>query len=89
MKKEVEEMKIKVLGKAHLEGVSKKTGNAYNFNQVHYLGKARGVEGEAAKTLNLDASEYPLYSIGVGSTYEVEFDERGYVIGFDLLPAVK
>lgn len=47
-------MRIKVYGKAHLEGVAKKTGNPYNFNQVHYLGKARGVEGLAAQTLALD-----------------------------------
>lgn len=82
-------MKIKVLGKAHLEGISKKTGNAYNFNQVHYAGKARGVEGEAAKTLNLDPLDYPLYSIKVGETYEVEFDDRGYVVGFDPVTPVK
>ena len=47
-------MKIKVYGKAHLEGVAKKTGNPYNFNQVHYLGKE----------------------------YNVEFDNRGYVVDF-------
>lgn len=29
-------MRIKVYGKAHLEGVAKKSGNPYNFNQVHY-----------------------------------------------------
>ena len=82
-------MKIKVLGKAQLKGISKKTGNPYDFVQVHYLGKARGVEGQAAKTLNLDPNEYPLYSIGIGTTYEVEFDERGYVVGMEPLPEVK
>lgn len=49
-------MKIKVIGKAHREGVSKKSGNPYNFNQVHYNGPDRGVEGMAALTLNLDPS---------------------------------
>ena len=33
-------MKIKVIGKARLKGVSKKTGNPYDFIQVHYNGKA-------------------------------------------------
>lgn len=75
-------MKIKVLGKAHLEGVSKKTGNAYNFNQIHYLGKARGVEGQAALTATLDAVAYPIGSIVVGSEYNLEFDGRGGVIEF-------
>lgn len=77
-------MKIKVYGKAHLEGTSKKTGNAYNFNQVHYLGKARGVEGLAALTLMLDPKEYPIGSIMVGEEYNVEFDNRGYVQEFSL-----
>lgn len=75
-------MKIKVYGKAHLEGVAKKTGNPYNFNQVHYLGKARNVEGQAALTLALDSAEYPLGSIVVGKEYNVEFDNRGYVVEF-------
>lgn len=75
-------MKIKVLGKQHLEGVSKKTGQPYNFNQVHYLGKARGVEGQAALTLMLDPVEYPIGSIQLGKDYIVEFDGRGYLQEF-------
>lgn len=75
-------MRIKVYGKAHLEGVAKKSGNPYNFNQVHYLGKARGVEGQAAQTLALDPFDYPIERIEVGREYDVEFDNRGYVVGF-------
>ena len=75
-------MKIMVYGKAHLEGVAKKTGNPYNFNQVHYLGKARGVIGQAALTLALDPFDYPIDSIDVGKEYNVEFDNRGYVVEF-------
>lgn len=75
-------MRIKVFGKAHLEGVAKKSGNPYNFNQVHYLGKARGVEGQAALTLALDPTDYPIGSIEVGKEYNVEFDNRGYVVEF-------
>ena len=77
-------MKIKVYGKAHLEGVSKKTGNPYNLTVLHYLGKARGVEGQAALTLMLDAFEFPLSSINVGAEYNVEFDQRGYPVEFSL-----
>ncbi len=76
-------MKIKVIGKAHLEGTSKRTGNDYNFNQVHYNAPARGVEGVAAKTLSLDPGTFPYGSIQVGGEYNVEFDERGYVIAFE------
>lgn len=75
-------MKIKVLGKAHMEGVSKKTGNPYNFNQIHYLGKARGVEGQAALTATLDAVAFPISSIVVGADYNLEFDNRGGVVDF-------
>lgn len=75
-------MRIKVYGKAHLAGIAKKTGNPYNFNQVHFLGKARGVEGLAAQTLALDPSDYPIDRIEVNREYDVEFDNRGYVVGF-------
>lgn len=75
-------MRIKVYGKAHLEGIAKKTGNPYNFNQVHFLGKARGVEGLAAQTLALDPSAYPIDRIEVNREYDVEFDNRGYVVDF-------
>lgn len=75
-------MKIKVYGKAHMEGTSKKTGRPYNFNQIYYLAPARGVEGLAAKTLNLDPAFYPLASISVNADYNVEFDDRGYPVDF-------
>lgn len=77
-------MKIMIEGKAHLEGTSKKTGKDYNFNQIHYLAPARGVEGMAAKALSLDPKAYPIETIVVGKVYNVEFDERGYVVAFEL-----
>ena len=76
-------MKIKVLGKAHLEGTSKKTGRGYNFNQVHFLGPARGVEGQAAQTISLDPTMVPYTSIEVGALYEVEFDQHGFCVLFE------
>ena len=80
-------MKIKVIGKAHLKGVSKKTGNPYDFIQVHYNGKARGVEGLAALTVSLDPHDYPFADVIVGCEYNVEFDNRGYIVEF--LPVTK
>lgn len=62
-------MKIKAIGKAHLSGTAKKTGKLYDFIQVHYNGKARGVDGQAAMTLVLDPQEHPLASITVGADY--------------------
>ena len=75
-------MKIKVIGKAHLEGKSKRTGNDYNFNQVHYTGPDKGVEGIAALTLSLDSGIIPYADIKLNAEYDVEFNNRGYVVGF-------
>ena len=80
-------MKIKVIGKAHLKGTSKKTGNDYDFIQVHYNGRARGVDGLAALTLSLDPREHPFADVIVGADYSVEFDNRGYIVEF--LPVTK
>lgn len=80
-------MRIKVFGKAHFEGTSKRTGNDYNFNQVHYLGVARSVEGQAALTLSLDPAQVPYQTIKVGADYTVEFDNRGYPVVFEPVPA--
>ena len=75
-------MKIKVIGKAHREGVAKKTGNPYNFNQLHYTGPDRGVEGLAALVLNLYPSLIPYADIKLNADYVVEFYNRGYIVGF-------
>lgn len=78
-------MRINVIGKAHREGTSKRTGNAYNFNEIHYLGVARGVEGQAALTQTLDSTQCPYANIKVGEDYKIEFDNRGYVVTFELI----
>lgn len=80
-------MKIKVVGKAHLQGTSKKTGNPYDFIQVHYLGRAPGVIGDAALTLNLDPHMYPYEKITIPSDCVVDFDGRGFVVDFYPVPA--
>ena len=80
-------MKIKVIGKAHLKGTSKKTGNPYDFIQVHYNGPARGVEGLAALPANLDPALYPFSVLVTGCESILEFDNRGYPVTF--LPVTK
>ncbi len=44
-------MRITVIGKQHLKGVSKKTNNSYDFIQLYYNAPAQRVEGVAAKTM--------------------------------------
>lgn len=80
-------MKIRVIGKTHLQGVSKRTGNPYNFIQVYYNGPARNVIGEAAMNLSLDPSMVQYDSILVPADYNVEFDQRGYPVVFAPVPA--
>lgn len=79
-------MKINVIGKAHLQGTSKRTGKPYDFIQLHYNGPARGVDGMAAMTLSLDPSMFPYSSIVIPGAYNVEFDQRGYPVEFAPVP---
>ena len=79
-------MKIRVIGKAHMNGTSKRTGNPYDFIQVHYNGPARGVTGLAALTVNLDPAMVRFDSITVPGDYNVEFDNRGYPVTFEPVP---
>lgn len=71
-------MKIKVYGKAHLFGTSKKTGNKYDFIQLHCLIPQRGVVGEAAKvvTVSPDLVNFDSIIVGKSCSVEVDFDGR-------------
>lgn len=79
-------MKIRVIGKAHLKGTSKRTGKPYDFIQAHYNGPARDVTGLAALTVNLDPAMVDFNSIIVPGDYNVEFDQRGYPVVFQSVP---
>ncbi|MGO5096775.1 hypothetical protein ACTQ34_13280 [Agathobaculum sp. LCP25S3_E8] len=69
-------MRITVVGKVHRTGVSKKTGNNYNFIELHFVAPSRGVEGEAAQTVTMDPSVFPYDQIGRG-LYNIDFDRNG------------
>ena len=80
-------MKIRVEGKAHLQGTSRKTGKPYDFIAIHYLGMDRQVIGKAAMTLALEPQNYDFDAIVVGSDVNVEFDNRGNVVTFSPVTA--
>ena len=80
-------MKIRIEGKAHLKGTSKKNGQPYDFIQIHYLGPDRGVTGKAALTLALEPQNYNYDAIPVGVEAIVEFDNRGNVVTFSRVTA--
>ena len=71
-------MKVKVYGKAHLIGTSKKTGNKYDFIQLDCLVSSRGVEGEAAKVVLVspDIVNYDSIIVGKSCSIEIDFDGR-------------
>lgn len=71
-------MKIKVYGKVHLSGTSKKTGNKYDFIQLHCTVPQRGVEGEAVKVISVspDIVNYDAILVGKSCAVEVDFDGR-------------
>lgn len=75
-------MKIMIIGKEHREGTSKKNGKEYNANIVHYLTRARGLEGQRGAEAWLDPAYFPLTDIIVGQEYIIDFDNRGYVQDF-------
>lgn len=80
-------MKITVIGKAHMQGTSKKTGNPYNFIQLHYNGPARNVVGLGAMMVNIDPSMARYDAITVPGDYNIEFDNRGFPVEFSAIPA--
>lgn len=76
-------MKIKAIGKQHMKGTSKKTGNDYDFVVVYYIGREDDrVIGQHGCQINLDSDMIPFNSIEIGGTYEVEFGPRNRVVGF-------
>lgn len=80
-------MKIKVIGKEHMEGVSKKSGNSYNFIVVYFISdcqEGRGV-GKKGDSLMLDPTFFNFHSIAINQEYEVTYGRYGKVEGF--LPA--
>lgn len=77
-------MKVNVVGKNSVSGTSKKTGKDFAGTVVHVVYKKNGVEGTAVETVWLDPKTYPLASIQVGKTYDLDRDGNGYVVGFEM-----
>lgn len=81
---EVTTMTITIIGKRHCKGTSKKTGNPFDFLELHYNGRDKfgQVEGYVGKSFTMNPAMYPYDKIVVGETYEVEFDSEGVCSGF-------
>ena len=77
-------MKIKVIGKKHMEGTSKKTGNDYNFHIIYYVGHEDDrVIGQHGCEVNLDPSMIGFNDIQINTVYDIEFGPRNRVVAFE------
>lgn len=75
-------MKIKVIGKQHMQGISKKSGNPYDFICVYFVDRVQGGVGERGEQINLDPALYDFNLISVGKEYEVEFGRYNRIEDF-------
>lgn len=73
-------MILKLEGKRHFKGTSK-SGNAYDFCQIHVLMPQANVDGRAAVTKNIyDGGAYD--KLVVGCMYDFQTDFDGNVVSF-------
>lgn len=77
-------MRVVLIGKEHMQGISKKTGNPYSFNIAHIERNESGVEGKVGDKVFLDTDKFPLTDLLLGATYDLEYNSRGRVAQFEL-----
>lgn len=78
-------MKVTVVGKEYVSGTSKRTGKAFASNVAYVTHKKNGINGVAVDSVWLDPDQYPLDTIQVGKVYDVDRDNRGFLLSFDLV----
>lgn len=72
-------MVICLEGKEHRQGTSKR-GSTYDFYVLHFLGKARGVEGQGAIQKLVDPEVIDYDKLLIGQHYDLEADLDGNII---------
>jgi len=78
-------MKVTVVGKSRRTGTSKQ-GKNYDFTilMAEYSMRANDDnDGVRVDRINVDARMMPYALIVVGSTYELDFDPNGYLLGIE------
>lgn len=78
-------MKVTVVGKSRRAGTSKQ-GKAYDFSTImtEYSMRANDDnDGVQVDRINVDARMMPYSLIVVGSTYDLDFDRNGYLLGIE------
>lgn len=74
--------RVKVVGKQHMKGTSKKTGEVYDFFVLHILGKSTRVDGQTCDAVNIRPADSPYADAVIGSEYNLEYDKNGYLLDF-------
>lgn len=78
-------MKVTVVGKSRRAGTSKQ-GKHYDFTTImaEYLMRANDDnDGVLVDRINVDARMMPYALIVVGTTYDLDFDRNGYLLGIE------
>lgn len=78
-------MKVTVVGKSRRVGTSKQ-GKDYDFTTVmaEYSMRANADnDGVQVDRINVDARMMPYALIVVGTTYDLDFDRNGYLLGIE------
>lgn len=75
-------MIIKVIGKRHCSGTSKKSGKPFDFSEVFFIDQQRNVEGQVGLSFTVDSTVISYSDIVVGADYNAEFGPGGYLVSF-------
>lgn len=78
-------MKVTVVGKSRRAGTSKQ-GKDYDFTTLmaEYSMRANDENaGVQVDRINVDARMMPYALIAVGTTYDLDFDRNGYLLGIE------
>lgn len=78
-------MKITIFGKIRRKGTSKKTGNAYDFVELHMATPKSGVIGESAERKIVDVSFCDFDKLALG-VYNADFDADGNLLALTPIP---
>ncbi len=71
--------KATIFGKVHRKGTNKKTGNPYDFCELHMAVPKRGVIGESAERKIVDPSFCDFEKLALG-VYDADFDADGNLL---------
>lgn len=80
-------MKAQLLGIQRLTGKSSKTGNDYDFIQLHMAYPSKGIDGLAVKTFSVSPDDFAFSDLtrNISSFYSVDFDDRGRIVDLELI----